>query len=469
MLLAVWATDKNFCDLTKCSLGKIIKDIDKSLREGRITMEPKKGKRRNQNPGVVKAPDIIKEYLHVQYLTAEQNTIFNSKERLVWINGPAGAGKSVLLCGKIIELAQRGDVKKIVLIRFVGKGNNSELYQRAFDKAGVSYAVFDVTSEFEEERCNDPVDQVNIMYKIGCQILVYDVQDYNGVVSVLYELMDLLEQDGCLFIDDLHRILYATEALDCEEFLERLLEVSGTGSVWLTCDLAQGYYFENSHFSDLVEVITKNLSASQQIILSSNLRNTFDIAAMLRVIRDKFYEAFSDKRSDVLRIIMPPQIPGHFIHGPKPVFHILHEFNVKLVGQILDAALENLLNFENCLNRSDVALICNHPNFGDEEPTIIDEAVTKFRSDPDEVANKTTISVCQYEDSCSAEWPAVIVVHEMGVYSDRDITRLYLALSRARVFCTAIIYPGESTDTDNHSQTRDLLDQLKCYVHLRNY
>ena len=469
MLLAVWATDKNFCDLSKCSLGKSIKDIDKSLREGRITMEPKKGKKRNQNPGVVKAPDIIKEFLDIQYLTAEQNTAFNSNERLVWINGPAGAGKSVVLCGKIIELAQRGDVKKIVLMRFIGKGNNSDIYERAFSKAGVNYAVFDVTSEFEEERCHDPVDQVYIMYEIGCQILVYDIQDYSGVVGVLYELIDLLKQDDCLFIDDLHRILYATEALDCEEFLEKLLEVSGTGNVWITCDLAQGYYFEKSHFSDLIDVITKKLSASQQIILSSNLRNTFDIAEMLRVIRHNFYKEFSDNRSDVLRIIMPTQIPGHFIHGPKPVFHILHEFNVKLVGQILEATLKNLLNFENCLDRSDVAIVCNHPNFGDEEPEIIDDAVTKFCSDPDEDANKTTVSVCQYEDSCSAEWPAVIVVHEMGVYSDRDLTRLYLALSRARVFCSAIVYPGEATDADNHSQTRDLLDQLKCYVHLRNY
>ena len=466
MLLAIWATEKNFCGQSKCSLGKSTKEIDKSLKEGRITLEPRKGKKRYQNPGFVNAPDIIKEYLGVQYLTAEQNNTFNSKERLVWINGPAGAGKSVVLCGKIIELAQQGEFENIVLLRFIGEGNNSEIYQRAFDKAGVNYGVLGVDSDLEGERCRDPADQVSILPETGCWIQVYNVPNYiGGTVELLYDLIDLLIQDRCcLFIDDLHGISYATDPPDWEEFLDRLLELAVSGNVWVACDLAQAYFMVNSHFFDLIGVVTKILSASQQIILSSNLRNTFDVAAMLQIIRERFFKSFSDYRSDVLKMIIPPQIPGHFIHGPKPVIHILNKFNDEVVVPVLEETLERLLDGNNSLDRSDIGVVCGSPYLGSEEPTDIDEIVNKSCLNPDN-APRATISVCQFENSCSAEWPAVIVVHEMGLLSDGDITKLYLALSCARVFCTAIVYPDEDLEY-NHQLTRELLDELRCYAHV---
>ena len=40
-LLAIWATEKDKCDQSKCSLGKCIMDINKELKKGHITFETK--------------------------------------------------------------------------------------------------------------------------------------------------------------------------------------------------------------------------------------------------------------------------------------------------------------------------------------------------------------------------------------------------------------------------------------------
>ena len=65
-------------------------DFNKQLKEGCITFATKKGKRRDQNPGVVKAPDVIRNYVKVENPTVEQDNAFNSEEDLLWINGRQG-------------------------------------------------------------------------------------------------------------------------------------------------------------------------------------------------------------------------------------------------------------------------------------------------------------------------------------------------------------------------------------------
>ena len=53
--------------------------IDKELRDGEITLEQnfKKSKgKRSINTGVVKAPNVIREFVGVKYLTKEQDEVF---------------------------------------------------------------------------------------------------------------------------------------------------------------------------------------------------------------------------------------------------------------------------------------------------------------------------------------------------------------------------------------------------------
>ncbi|KAL5251466.1 hypothetical protein ACHWQZ_G016984 [Mnemiopsis leidyi] len=80
-LLAVWCTEKNKCEILRCSLGKSVLDIDRKLKEGLITFQGKHGKKSMiNNPGVVEAPCDVKNFIGVKYLTAEQYRVLNLGE-----------------------------------------------------------------------------------------------------------------------------------------------------------------------------------------------------------------------------------------------------------------------------------------------------------------------------------------------------------------------------------------------------
>ena len=89
------------------------------------------------------------DYIGVDNLTEQQYRAFSSKEKLLWINGTAGASKSVILCGKIREVIQSNDENKVVLFKCESlEVSQLQLYQDAFDKATIKYAVCaDSTSE----------------------------------------------------------------------------------------------------------------------------------------------------------------------------------------------------------------------------------------------------------------------------------------------------------------------------------
>ena len=88
----------------------------------------------------------------------------------------------------------------------------------------------------------------------------------------------------------------------------------------------------------------------------------------------------------------------------------------------------------------------------------------------------------------SKEWPAVIVLQTLSdpymndtlnmmklvgsaklgdTSSDTEL--LYLAMSRARVKCTVIMFPEEGYKFDDCHRMKDLLDKLKDSVEIRRY
>ena len=114
VLLAVWCTDKKGnCDTTKCSLGSCISDIDEQLRSARFTF-------RQNNPEVTLTPSAVKEFLGIDNLTKQQYDLVNSPEKLLWINGAAGTGKTIVLLTKMLQLALASEENKIVFLSFNG-------------------------------------------------------------------------------------------------------------------------------------------------------------------------------------------------------------------------------------------------------------------------------------------------------------------------------------------------------------
>ena len=348
MLLAIWATDKNNCDQSRCSLARCITNIDRRLKEGLITFESKGGKKRAQNPGVVKAPNVIKNYLGVQNLTTEQNDVFHSNENLLWINGPAGAGKTVILSGKMIQLIQSNEENKVVLFGVTGKGNNSFIYQHALVKAGVKY------EEIMTDKDNHTTAEVSYLISQSvCRVVIVMITGYLNITQ--FTCMVSLVRGFNLLIDDIQRVLYYSTAEECDVLMKTLRDLSEDCNVWIACDMVQASGFVDTRdIMNLAMVISEKLQVNQKTALSMNLRNTFDISNILSVIRNRFIKLCSS-RMDIVDMILPLQKPGHFIHGPKAVLHVLDKFNVEIIGMILNEELDKLKGLYN----SNIGIINN--------------------------------------------------------------------------------------------------------------
>ena len=267
ILLAIWATQK------KCSsLGQCIMDIDMKLKEGHIIFEPKASKKRSTNPDVVKSPDFINNYVGVRNLTTQQNDVFNSNENLMWINGPAGTGKTVILCGKIIQLIQSDSDNKVVVFKFTGKGNNSQHYQCALKEAGIEYELIS-TGAYQHTLITESSVIIVEMY-------------YSHNTEFTDTLRELSRYH--VFFDDIQRMFHFNTTVNgCTDFIDKLLELSENKKVWIACDIAQLWRFgiRRNISLNLNNLLIDKLDTNQISTLTKNLRNTCDLANILSVLR----------------------------------------------------------------------------------------------------------------------------------------------------------------------------------------
>jgi len=163
---------------------------------------------------------------------------------------------------------------------------------------------------------------------------------------------------------------------------------------------------------------------------------------------------------DIVDMILPLQKPGHFIHGPKAVLHVLDKFNVEIIGMILNEELDKLKGLYN----SNIGII-HYSTPASDVKTLIEETVNKRFYYSHE---RRKIYPCSIKHSYSAVWPAVVLIHEMRGFSKLDLTNLCLGISRARVHCSVILYPRgvETLETEFYGEMLDLLDKMKDYMHV---
>ena len=451
MLLAIWATDKNYYNKSKCSLANCISNIDEGLKSGKFTFLPKKGKNRAQNPRVVPAPDVIRNYVKVENLTVEQYKAFESSENLLWINGPAGAGKSVILCGKIIKLVQLNEREdsKVVLFKFGGVGNNCQLYQCALKEASVKYQ--------ETNYMSDVTELVTLISESTCKVIIVEIARED--VQKLTETINAVT--NChIFIDDIQELLYYSEPEESSVLMDKLLSLECI--VRVACDMAQSYWLLNREdLIDRLRMITVKLSSTQLVRLSMSLRNTCDLSDILCVIREQLRESYSEM-TDILDLVLPTQLQGHFIHGPLTVIHVFNDYNFDNIIRVFNIELDSLCVTSN-LNYSDIGIVYSHGT--SDVMSLVKDSVKKRCVNTD-----SKIAVCYSWDCASAQWPAVIVLHSVGWYGEEaDLTKLYLTLSRARVYCSVVIFPEEGATLDSYPHMLRLLGKLSNYARIIRY
>ena len=373
---------------------------------------------------------------------------------LMWINGPAGAGKTVILCGKMIQLSemiiQSDTENKVVVFKFTGEGNNSRDYQDVLDKAGIQYER--ISTSIREHTPAQLGDRIKESVR---RVIIVDMSGFLNTTEFTNRLSELSGYH--LFVDDIQSIFYdyndTTEIYT--DLINELLKLSIHKKVWIACDIAQLWYTGDMRTNSLTlnKVLTDKLDTSQRRILTKNLRNTCDLSYILSVLRGRVVELCSPGNLD---LVLPTQSQGHFIHGPLTVIHVFNVFNVDSIVGEFDTELDRLCAE---FKYSDIGVV--YDVYSRDVVSLVKDSVDMRCNNTD-----VKIAVCYSEDSFSAEWPAVVVL--CGAWDDYVEScyqsGLYLALSRARVHCTVIIFPEEGETLNTYVLTS--LERLNNYAHI---
>ena len=396
----------------------------------------------------------------MENLTLEQNEAFNSTGNILWINGPAGTGKTVIFCGKLIQLIQSDEDNKVLLFKFAGKGNNSRFYQRALDKASVKYELISTDgNEFDSE--HSPTQLANLIKESFLRVIIVEITGFPNPKQLTDRLSLLCGYN--LFVDDIQRVLCDYHGIeeDLTGLINKLLDLSVNKNVWIACDVVQTYYYINTKpIVYLADLIIDKLQPKQRITLSMNLRNTCDISNILSVIRDQYVKLYSDKL-DILDFVLPTQVPGHFIHGPKTVIHVLDHFNVDIILDVLNMELDKLPPKQG-LSYSDIGIVHSDDDYDKLLLPLVNKTVDMRCNNADD-----KISVCCSAFSYSAEWPVAVLLHQVWEYrSIKELAVFYLEVSRARVHCSVVLYPARGCRLDDYPHVIHLIDKLRDYANI---
>ena len=137
-----------------------------------------------------------------------------------------------------------------------------------------------------------------------------------------------------MFIDDFQAVIaqivpvLSFSVEQCTLIIDTIIEISRSITVWVACDLVQYYFIIynvgiRNPVTDVATILVSKLSSNQLITLSNNLRNTCDLSNILSVLRDSFISETLSICSKDFNLILPKQITGHYLHGPKTAIHVL--------------------------------------------------------------------------------------------------------------------------------------------------
>ena len=458
ILISLWCFKKNKCNKDRSSLGWTIAQIDDQLRLGKFTFRSKK---RDFNPGVIEAPKIVRDCIGISNLTKEQWQVLNSDQQLLWINGPAGSGKTVILLSKLMKITQDDKQAKVVMIKFGGKGNNSQYqYSIVLNKANITCNC--IETYVAKHEAASLINQISMNSNVQVCVVIVTGSSY---LAWLTDIIRLLSNYH-IFIDDVHSKLWMNGVRRYTDFIETLKQLSLTNTVWLACDLMQGFDatgLATNHIQEFAKLLSQNLSTNHFMTLSTNMRNSYDLSNILSEIRNQYIQSdFST--SALFEFLLPKQYSGHFIHGPKTIFHVLNNFSISTLSHLVNQEIQNLLMDKN-LRPDEIAILYPtlNDNFKSElEKNLNDTIFSVFKYD-------TCISFCSGQHSSSAEWPAVIVLHKMIGDFEMQLTWLYQTISRARVFCSVILYPSDGEKVNDNKLFVKLLPKISNFADIELY
>ena len=471
LLLGLWNIDtQNQVNLAgKCSLGSNIMKVDSQLRDAQITYGFRKPEDpENNNRDLVKAGPVF-QGMGIQFLSKEQDHVFQSTEKFLWVNGPAGSGKTMLILGKAIKTA-KAEAGKVAIFKNMCEERSRQMYQSTLDDSGIKYKT--VSTEMKGSFLNSKdVDDLadNFARRVcfafsSCDVVLFELipvcqvtrkfgglQVINKIITSIVKLMqseDSQRQLTC-FIDEEHCMLeggLCDRGLITEVITQITPETANSNfSIWIFTDIVQAPHLTapemlpSSH-----PKIDRMMHTYGQLALSRNFRNAFDIKNLLAAIRETI-------------MYSPEQKSRNFIRGPTPVIHLIKMAGQKSklkVNKVVENEIDKIMD-SGGIEASDIGFIGNS------------EQATGFLREKLSEKTKKSVPVCSIGDIYSAEWPAILFLMDLTDLGDQHHQtshQLYLALSRARVHCSAVICSDTVT-----SYLRSMLQKLKKYAKIILY
>ena len=507
-LLGLWCIDKDGkWNILKSSLTWCVMELDQKLRDALVTRKSvdakntkkssKRGKSKTMkkkiypvNPGMFEAPKLFQDYLKINCLTQGQLDIFNCKERFLWVEGPAGSGKTVAIMGKIVEIVKNKDVFQRILL--ILPGCMTKLITLRHHRLLLQLKLTTCTIVW----CNYSGVKGDMKTKVGAahaylseQLRHTTSQVIILVITSIYIFKDfynIFTSFDHVFLDD-YQVL--ADFLLCEfirdgKWIDMMGNILSDGliplaknnetdgpSLWVFCDEGQALFNNGSHSPLLdrpykaFEVLINDFKSPflTQVSLTINLRNTLELSSLLSIMRRNCTVM---KSTGAIPLNVPLNILeqklGHILRGTKPVFYIMKDENTAAIESIVAKELSKLSGF-----------ITKTPEVAVALPIIACDFRKSLSTAFESELKLNGIQLINVQSCVSVEWPVVICLHRFLPYGDKIflldgsedyevssncMTHLYVALSRARVHCVVILYDYIAEICDG---TDRILSELK--------
>ena len=347
------------------------------------------------------------------------------------------------------------------------------VFKESLNIISTSTGVYEYEINLQQPSCMFEFVQAILDAQENKQVVIAKIRKWTFLIN--QALDQLIGSNIHVFIDDFQVVWY--ESGGSKIYEQSCQQLSQTNKVWITCDLTQKCFYGMAFVIKLganCSFIT-GIPANNIASLSLNLRNTSDITGILIKIREQLIENIAAEETTNIDVILPRLQPGHRIHGPKTVVHVIDERvdsnDYSLLGHLVNMELDKLYDEEMPDGFSMTAGIVTNIYTGSHKrlnEIEFYESIVTERSNRS--YNNINLEWCDIESCYSVEYSAAVAVHSEGFGGNRDdvsqIESLYLAISRAKVHCAVILY---TTRYDTMSECRliyTLLNKLQDCVRI---
>ena len=123
----------------------------------------------------------------------------------MWINGPAGSGKTLIMACRMMDLIRNDEKNKIVLFTFCRRGEVSDLYQKALKTTG---SRFQEIYHDEKGMASQLYEKIAECKKNNQVTIVTITKNCRVTISWFIDILTSIHDSSCsLFIDDIQAII----------------------------------------------------------------------------------------------------------------------------------------------------------------------------------------------------------------------------------------------------------------------